>query len=470
MMKKPACSRNGWRHFRHGALSLLLLPLGCQLVFGDFRVDTRELYPALENTTCEFGELRCEEGALTVCASDRTSTNQIVQCSTPEQCNLNAQGCQPCKEGERQCNGAFLEVCGTDGKFQRTACESAALCRASGCLSPVCKAGEHRCNGGRLERCAPGRDGWQLLSVCASATQCDAARADAQSIAGMPATCASPVCRANQFRCDGPQPQACKATLDAWENKGAACAPGTTCNPADGTCTPCKPGTQTCSGKDLLNCTAEGRFELQESCGSVELCRGGASKSSCLTSGKCDVPGQVTCDAGIIQRCAEGLVWETLVTCLSPAYCAEGRIRCGAPACGPNGFRCMGNTLLKCNGDGSSLELVQACDAGLQCDSTVGTCALPCTNGSQRCNDRFFETCEQQTWKVTADCGSAALCRTSGTPGCLAPVCGGDLPEFSCANDQPQQCKPGRDGFVAKGRPCTSDERCDSVLGRCTPL
>lgn len=465
-----AGSENWWRW---GAIPLAAAgfatsfgPLGCQVAFGDFSIDTRNL-----SVNCESNVVRCESGQLQSCVSGN-EWRTLLRCETPASCNVSSQSCAACQPGSYQCNGAKPQLCSPTREWLPAAeqpCASAASCvvpedgSAAHCLPPECPAeNELRCFGEHLQRCPLNRRGWEDVEICASAALCDAAHAKAQLGSGAFPTCLLPACKAGQFDCATGSPAPCNTQRTGYDLPVQVCEPGTQCNPAAGDCSVCLPGTYTCSGSQLAFCTAE-QVWTGRACGSALSCD--AAASACQ-SAVCE-PGAVRCDGLALERCrSDGGQWEPLERCLNQALCNPKSTRCEVPQCMVAGAkRCTGNSLQACRENLTGWSEVMLCPSGTACDPKLGCVPGVCVEGSRRCNDSALEQCTGQVWVREERCQTAALC-DSENQRCNAATC--NAGERECSGPVLRRCNAGLNGWDELGT-CLGGSVCNPATKRCEP-
>lgn len=452
---------------RHVALSLwaVLLAPACQVAFGDFEIDGSRLV-----VSCQPNSTRCYGAKIQRCLGGSEWTDEGTPCASADLCNLAALACTPCQPGEYQCSETQLQLCGDDLKWKaKEICATAALCsvtadrRAGMCVEPGCPvSGQHQCVGNRLQRCALDQSRWDDVELCASASLCDAAAADAQVGAGEYATCRLPACNAGQFNCETGSPRPCNAERKGWDPAMKDCATaGASCNVATGDCSPCVAGEAHCSGPTLQLCNAQLVFTPLQTCQSAAACN--ADTRSC--DDPICVPGEVRCgEFADLQRCrGDGIDW-TSEQCSSNALCNPKATRCEPPACRPDSRRCEGNAWQHCRGNLTGWDPVAACAADQSCDPNVGCVpAMVCSEGLARCNNDGLERCMNGTWVHQERCLTHELCN-AGTGTCAAPVCG--VGERRCLGKDTQSCEDGRHAFKAAVT-CGGTKVCNNETKRC---
>lgn len=139
----------------------------------------------------------------------------------------------------------------------------------------------------------------------------------------------------------------------------------------------CTPGERQClDAWTLGTCTAQGDGFDETACGEGALCRAGRCEAA---EGACEV-GEKTCASQ-----NEALVCNAEQTGFDAQPCAAGELchhgSCQQLSCVPDQTTCQQNQVMRCNADGSALEVVQTCGEGQVCEA--GACvddAGPCAN------------------------------------------------------------------------------------------
>jgi hypothetical protein len=93
--------------------------------------------------------------------------------------------------------------------------------------------------------------------------------------------------------------------------------------------------------------------------------------------------------------------------------------------------------------------------------------APDCAPGEARCVGAALQLCKESRtgFRTVQLCTSSALCRASGTIGCLPPDC---LPgEYDCAGQQLRMCNAQGTGWTVLAN-CAGAAYCNASLGRCT--
>lgn len=453
----------------------LLLVSACQVAFGDFTIDTTRLA-----VSCEVGRARCLGSQIQTCVGGN-EWRVLDTCASPDLCNLLSLSCTPCEPGTFQCSGPQPQKCDGDRHWQPDgdACDSASLCElpADGtramCRTASCPAPEplvkgqpavpqmYCSNDGHLQRCPLSRTGWQDVEICASPALCNLAQANLQVAAGKPATCLLPACSPGQYNCDTGSPRPCKADRTGWDAEAMRCA-GATCNPDKGDCSSCIPGTVTCSGPNLQQCTAQATW-TSTTCSSALSCNAGANPG-CGDPTTC-TPGEFRCQAAGLERCrSDGTTWEKTLQCLNGALCNPNAVSCEVPVCQTVGaLRCQGNTQQRCRENLTGWVEVTQCVAPSSCDPTSGCLPTPCTTGGFRCNDVTLETCTDGTWVRKDTCETPALCDAAKHT-CTKPTC--DVGERQCQGNVILLCKPERNAWK-EFETCTDGAVCSPDTKHC---
>lgn len=341
-------------------------------------------------------------------------------------------------------------------------------------LGTTCEPSAFRCNDADLEACRPDRRGWQLVTHCASAGQCDASAAACRT------------CTPGEAGCNDGERQLCTSGGEL-ENKEDCGAPALCILQGDRSSArcgmaACDPGAFFCDGNRLRTCAPErDHWKLVARCASVPLCNAASAVDqvahgaapTCLTP-LC-LPGTFACDGATPERCsADQNAWEPLAPCADAASCNASDGSCN-PA--PDGtFACSGADLVQKAAGG--FVTLEHCASPFLCDATVGECnKSDCGSpGTLRCNDdelpKLEECSPDGTWVVREVCDAGALCSVAerrcfpaacaveGTR-CVGQAfqrCSADLTHWQtetiCGDDQ--SC--GTAGCEAGG--CTNGARC----------
>lgn len=441
---------------------MLWLLSGCQLVLGDFTVDSSEgRQTPVFGDVCAPDTFRCTGAQLQRCSDDRASWVTVETCPDADHCDPTAAACRTCTPGQWACNGAALESCDPNSHWtvSSTVCPSAALCVLAGdrstgtCGATACgPAGAHSCDGNRLLRCSAGLDARELVDRCGSAALCDAAKADVQARSAGRGTCTPPTCLIGTYRCDGASVERCRDDETAWDPV-TTCDDAASCNPLTGDCSACSPGDAACSGRELWVCGESG-FAKADTCATPELCNGmtGACENS-----QCSKPGATRCNAdeGVVelQECGNDQRWATREVCASTALCSESVGVCIAPACSVGAVRCFGQVHQTCSDDLTHWVDDMTCPAGQSCDADG--CKPACTSATgganaYRCDGATLERCASDgAWEPQNRCVTNRRCDATGHA-CLAPACGGPvLGDYKCFGDQNLNvCSDSRETFT----------------------
>lgn len=320
------------------SFSVVLLLVGCQKVFGDFRVDGS----AFAGKSTTDGAAGTEPGSSGSAAMGRE-----------------------CVDDQTQCAGQVLQVCNAnhDGWTNQRICASKALCDADHgtCKDPVCDSGTFRCDGAVLQACSATLDTWNSVKTCDSAAQCSSASGE----------CMAEPCKVDSFQCNGSTLEQCKADHTGW-GAYASCDTPALCDATLGMCrsADCAPSDYDCAGESLYGCNA-GRtgFVKLQSCDRAELCNKAAGRCSVC------VHGALRCDQmARLYRCADDGMSESIVeSCDSQQHCLDGTGVGRCVVCNAGERRCEGAMLLKCDADRLGFTSEDCGDAAL-CDATAGVC------------------------------------------------------------------------------------------------
>lgn len=447
--------------------SMLSLLSGCQLVFGDFTVDTKGRSALVFGDACAQDTFQCVGNELQKCSDDRSAWVTIETCANADQCDPTAVTCRTCTPNQWACNGAQLESCDANSHWvaMGAPCPSPELCllagdRGSGtCGATRCAPeGSYSCMGNGLMRCPASLDLPELVDRCGSALLCDATKANAQAVSGGRGTCVPPTCLVGTSRCDGLTVERCRDDETDWDPVMTCVV---NCNPLNGNCSACSPGQFACSGDELWTCGTNG-FALADTCATPELCD--AQLGQC-DAPECDTPGATRCNAQDLQleECGNDLRWAVREVCSTAALCSASAAACLEPACTQGAVRCLGQVRQKCSDDFSHWVDVETCSDGQTCDPDG--CKRGCTAEQEgvnayRCNGATLERCASNgNWEPQNRCASPTLCDFVNHV-CLAPTCvAGD---YRCFDDHDlKRCTENSDGW-ADHRNCPTGTFCDA--------
>jgi hypothetical protein len=449
--------------------SLLALLSGCQLVFGDFTLDTGGGRGNLAfGDACAPDSFRCLGKELQKCADDRASFVTIQTCADADHCDPTAAACRTCTPNQWACNGAQLESCDPSSRWvaMGAPCPSPALCllagdRGSGtCGATRCSpAGAYSCMGNGLVRCPPELDAPKLVERCGSPLLCDATKANAQAAAGRRGTCVPPACLEGTYRCDGATLERCRDDETDWDPV-MTCDEAASCNPLSGDCSACSDGDAACAGNELWRCRPSG-FALAETCATPELCNAALARCD---EPECSSPGETRCNAQELQleECGNDLRWAVREACVTAALCSASAAACLPPACAQNAVRCLGQQHQKCSNDLTHWVDDERCPDGQACDPDG--CHPKCTAtagvNAYRCDGAMLERCtEDGSWEPQNRCATHELCDPTNHV-CLAPTCADG--DYRCFGDQNlKHCGAGRDQWE-DFRTCPTGTFCDA--------
>jgi hypothetical protein len=451
------------------------------------------------------GAYRCVEEVLEQCLEDQLGWGLVEICAFPFQCNTNEQACAgPCQPGDRQCNGATLELCGPSQLWeQEQVCVSGPLCQVAedpltgewtgSCTEPACsEPGVFRCTEGVLEVCSPDQTEWRVEDTCASAALCDATDG----------RCEPPRCEFGALRCSAENASEllrCRDDLTDWE-PAAICSSTQSCNtdPAGPPCLDqCPDPPLRCNGAARESCsgvTGMPVWTTETTCRSRELCQ-------CAIDGDCPegtLPTEARCGAPVCgellggSRCA-GSAGSVLQLCLQGRNGFDEGVECGVGLCVPGppanpgpwsdgGYcavcsvgsekNCSGTSLRTCSADRRTWASTTPCGAlGCRENGTSDYCN-ECTDGEKRCsgngNNMGLQTCSQGRWGAPAMCGAPGRCVDSGSNDYCA-VCTAN--ERQCVTGGIQTCTMqgqwGATAACAPGLGCMNSGTADYCI-ECT--
>ena len=229
---------------------------------------------------CTPPQIQCSGNSITTCKPDGsgyTTTACQYGCdpaTSPPTCKA-----QPCTPGSTSCNGAKLVTCKADGTgITETPCEFGCDPNKSpiACATAACNVGDKRCsptNAKQVQTCKPDRTGWLDGTVCPDSCTNGSCGGTAGCTPG------EEFCYQNvDFHRD--EIDLCKAD-GTWEIANEVCTAGS-CVDKGGTpklfeCGTCWKGERSCSGEDVMECTAPatGATKLF-TCTGITTCVGGA--------------------------------------------------------------------------------------------------------------------------------------------------------------------------------------------------
>jgi len=175
-------------------------------------------------------------------------------------------------------------------------------------------------------------------------------------------------------------------------------------------------GTTVCDGAELHVCGDDGRTSSVESCADATLCEIGASARRCAM---CD-PGAHRCDGARLDVCDESGQFVFQEMCATPELCKADAGACTEMLCQPNEVACSSDraSLNTCNADGSDFADVQSCE-GNGCDGDNLRCNR-CRPGARMCSSGTLITCNNdgQTQQMMR-------CEPANNNGCATASCEG---------------------------------------------
>ena len=391
---------------------------------------------------CVPGEFQCSNATLQSCGSDLT-LSAIQMCASVALCDATHGKCidPGCSQaGAYRCNDAVLQQCPVDltAWADTQTCVNATLCDAANgrCVTPECQyPNTYRCQGNTRQICDDTTRTWKDVNPCNSNQLCDltagcvsaascpsvarcnttGSETDAQVCAVVNdkatwttvatcataalcnagdagASCATPVCTADQYTCDSNTLKHCNTGRTGWDTV-TTCAAGQVCDAMGKRCDVCTPNTYTCNSmQQLLKCSSDGQLNpVVDNCPSANQCYTSTDKLTghCI---RCAV-GDTQCSGTTqIQSClADQSGWDTATTCTNGCqdnpgnadYCAAcptaGEVQC-VQTDAPGSTR-------KCSSDRKSWSSTTTCAKGLGCvnNGTADYCSDVCTPNASEC-------------------------------------------------------------------------------------
>lgn len=394
------------------------------------------------------GTYRCSGNSLEQCLEDQLGWGLVKPCEPPLQCNTNEQDCAgQCEPGDRQCNGAAVEICDANQLWQEEqVCVSAPLCEARDpvtgawtgiCKDPACPVpGENRCTDGVLERCSLDQTEWTLLATCDSAALCNV----------NDGRCEIRKCNPGELRCSAENPREllrCRDDLTDWESV-TICERTQSCNPdpAGPPCLDhCPDPPERCNGNARETCSdASGMlvWSAVATCRSRELCQcvldGNCPKGTVAPENLCGSPvcgellGGSRCEGSKLQLCLQGRQgFDEGVDCGTETLCVPGQAANPGPysdggycaVCGVASEKnCSGGSLRTCSADRRNWASTMPCALGCRENGTNDYCN-ECVDGEKRCSgsgtNMGMQTCTQGRWSTAVACEATGRCVDSGT-------------------------------------------------------
>jgi hypothetical protein len=356
--------------------SLASFALGCQVVFGDFSIDTNagpiELF-----ADCRPNAYRCVGATLELCADDRSGYQALQECASSNECDPTAGACRRCEAGEFACNQHVLRSCSPAQTWlDADVCDSAQFCqvtpdRRAGSCASGCEPGSVRCEGDVFERCALGGERWESLEICGPG-RCSVAESGDESAGCLPSacegdTCPPRECKNGELRCD----PTTGLTLQRCSSAGQfvtleACVASVLCRADLGVCLPpaCERGEKRCLGQKFQSCRGDRTwFQTTKECAAGETCD---PIAGCV-AGTC-VNDAARCNGATFERCVNG-VWSPRQVCATKDLCSAAT-GCAAPVCGGalESYRCHDNNVVQqCKPGRDDWEEINFCTAGEKC-------------------------------------------------------------------------------------------------------
>jgi hypothetical protein len=227
-------------------------------------------------------------------------------------------------------------------------------------------------------------------------------------------------------------------------------------------------GRSTCDGAGTLyQCDQNGVIEMQQSCGSLELCKPALMTGRCATC----VPGAARCTGNRLEKCSSsGDGYGSPMECATADLCDATGGRCRDAACDPDEWTCRGDVLYKCNAQQTDFQMVQSCGRGL-CNASKHACNACSPGQAPQCNGKNRVTCsadgsKQDSVACPAACsnGECVECLPSDTKpcgtGCERGVqrCVNGHFDPTCDGSNPQKSTETCNG---------KDDDCDGQIDNC---
>lgn len=371
-----------------------------------------------------------------------------------------------CEPGARVCDGPSVKVCGNDATFVIGAtCSLSQICSDGECLDIDCTPGSVFCGEGQILGCNEDGTSSDVVEKCALNQYCVEQ--------GHTAECSDTVCFPDSALCLGDVATVCKADGSGAEPGGQNCAStGQLCQ--DGVCSDqtCEPGLKLCEHGDVYICVGGGaKAVLFTDCNADEVCD--PELAACRKS-ICE-PGKLGCDEKRVVTCNDlGTGWDQSGTdCASSSQiCVAGS--CATQTCVPSSTFCKNGNVFSCDDSGVSSVLSEQCNpASYHCApyyyANTAHCAYnSCTPGSAICNGNTLTKCNADGSGYEpggTDCGTDQVCSGSS---CTPKIC---QPYVNfCKDGDVHYCNySGLSSYLE--RDCGADARCldtDAGVG-CVP-
>lgn len=237
----------------------------------------------------------------------------------------------------------------------------------------------------------------------------------------------------------------------------------------DGACkASCNTGDSQCSGKDVMKCSAQGKFELDQTC--KYLC----DPTTKTCTGECE-PTTQRCDGVKLQTCGADAKWQTLATC--PALCtakpgSPGQFECSGD-CSPTTKKCAdASTLEVCNGSGK-WDSTNCASSNKTCfaQNNVAGCYGSCAPNQQQCTSNKVQACSATgTYQDSQTCVNTT-CTENGTSASCTGVCAPG--QQQCTSNKVQACSAGKyvdsTDCTPLNKACVESGNTASCGGMCIP-
>lgn len=427
------------------------------------------------STTCtgDACEEECVEGAAT-CVDEPTSISvcndpksgpEVIPCPEQSSCtepSRNEAECVPwlCMPGSTSCDGNQVEICDASG-LSRTAVtdceEGGGLCEDGACVEVVCDADALFCDGAVLNRCNESGTSFVPVEVCAAARLCDETEG---------ACVEEVVCEPGTKTCEGTVRRVCNVEGTAFETVSDCYDTFQGCQ--DGECVPevCTPGAPVCYDEYATRCDAQGTGVEPGGTDCLEEENTTCWDGECLPIICVPLPrSEYVCIDGASHRCRNNGTSSFVQECSGWSYCNETTGRCNR-RCTPGAKRCIDGYPLVCNADGFE-ELGDPCTGDELCVS--GECKpLVCPARQRYCDGQSVYQCggNGTSTELIDACDEIEFCGRPA-PGqqveCLPDICTPGTP--TCNGELVSGCRADGSGPQAGGTECPEGEIC--VDGAC---
>lgn len=260
---------------------------------------------------CEIGAVICNTATNSVMVCDDKRQWIVTPCQN--QTCVNAECVGVCAPSKRCVANNGVESC-VDGQWQVSAtCPASAPCKDGVCAE--CNDGDRQCNGAFIETCLSST--WYTVDNCNEVGDLGSACVEGKCVGE---------CAPGRKRCTGTISETCNDSGD-WQ--GVDCASQyRTCDPDTGECIgECSTvAPATCVGNVVKSCDMTAH-SVYDDCGPSATCVNGACTMTCG-------PASARCEGNVAQACNSIGKWYDIATCAN--NCVDGSCTRSTCDCGPN--------------------------------------------------------------------------------------------------------------------------------------